>query len=157
MKTYKLISKAYSPTIERLKKWRREPSIVRIDRPTRLSRARTLGYKPKQGIIIVRARVRRGGRRKSRFRGGRKTKHMGVRKITPEKSIQRIAEERVARKYPNMEVLNSYWVGSDGQHKWYEVILIDREHPRVLSDPDLSWIRNQRGRAFRGLTSAAKK
>lgn len=142
---------------ERLQKWREEPAAVRIERPTRLDRARALGYKAKQGVIVVRARVRRGGRRKMRFRGGRKTKHMGVNRVTPEKSIQRIAEERVARRYPNMEVLNSYWVAEDGRHKWYEVILVDRDSPRVASDKSLKFVSSQRNRAFRGLTSAGKK
>jgi large subunit ribosomal protein L15e len=75
------------------------------------------------------------------------------------KSIQRIAEERAARKYPNMEVLNSYWVGEDGKHKWYEVILIDPCHPAIKADPQLNWLctGKHRGRAFRGLTSAGKK
>ncbi len=30
----------------RMIKWRREPVVVRIDRPTRLDRARSLGYQP---------------------------------------------------------------------------------------------------------------
>ena len=34
---------------ERLIQWRREPSIVRLERPTRIDRARALGYKAKQG------------------------------------------------------------------------------------------------------------
>jgi ribosomal protein L15E len=48
---------------------------------------------------------------------------MGKNRITPAKSLQRIAEERASVKYPNMEVLNSYWVGHDGRQKWFEVIL----------------------------------
>ena len=38
---------------ERLMAWRREPVTLRIDYPTRLDRARSLGYKAKQGIILV--------------------------------------------------------------------------------------------------------
>ena len=106
---------------ERMQVWRREGSVVRLDRPTRIDRAHTLGYKAKQGVIVVRASVRRGGRRKSRYVRGRRTARMGMRRITAGKSIQRIAEERASKKYPNMEVLNSYWVGQDGRHKWYEV------------------------------------
>ncbi|NYT00254.1 MAG: 50S ribosomal protein L15e [Methanocellales archaeon] len=143
----------------RLQAWRRDPTVKRIERPTRLDRARALGYKAKQGIILVRTKVRRGGRRKSRFNAGRRTAHMGVKKITPAKSIQRIAEERASRKHPNLEVLNSYWVGEDGKSKWYEVILLDRAHPSIQSDPELKWVCNSshRGRAFRGKTSAGKK
>ncbi|MDI6860176.1 MAG: 50S ribosomal protein L15e [Methanocellales archaeon] len=139
---------------QRLQAWRREPTVKRIERPTRLDRARALGYKAKQGMILARVKVRRGGRRKSRFRAGRRTAHMGTKKITPDKSIQRIAEERASRKHPNLEVLNSYWVGEDGKSKWYEVILIDRNHPSIQSDPELRWIcdSSHRGRAFRGKT-----
>ncbi|AAB98986.1 TPA: 50S ribosomal protein L15e [Methanocaldococcus jannaschii] len=144
---------------ERLQQWRREPAVVRIERPTRLDRARALGYKPKQGIIVVRVRVRRGGLRKPRPKNSKKPATLGVNKITMGKSIQRIAEERAARKYPNMEVLNSYWVGEDGKHKWYEVILVDPYHPAIKADPQLNWLctGKHRGRAFRGLTSAGKK
>ncbi len=141
----------------RLQQWRREPAIVRIDRPTRLDRARALGYKAKKGVIVVRVRVRRGGRRATRPNKGRRPKRMMVSRKTPKKSLQWIAEERANRKYPNCEVLNSYWVGEDGRYKWFEVILIDRNHPAVLSDPQLSQIAKQRGRVYRGLTSAGRK
>jgi len=144
---------------ERIIEWRKQPAIVRIERPTNLWRARSLGWKPKQGIILVRVRVRKGGQRKPRPRSGRKTKSLGVIGHTVHKSLQWISEERAARKYPNCEVLNSYWVGEDGQYKYFEVILIDRDSPVIKSDPRLSWISNpvHKGRAFRGLTSAGKK
>jgi len=144
---------------ERLQIWRREPAVVRLDHPTRLDRARECGYKAKQGIIVVRAHVRRGGSRKSRYIRGRKSKHMGLRTLTRRKSIQRIAEERAAKKFRNMEVMNSYWVGEDGRYKWYEVVLVDPHHPSVLADKDLNWIagNSHRGRAERGLTSAGVK
>ncbi|MEA1945559.1 MAG: 50S ribosomal protein L15e [Euryarchaeota archaeon] len=142
---------------QRLREWRRDPSVVRIRRPTRIDRARSLGYKAKQGIIMVRAKIRRGGRRKSRYIRGRRTKRMGMHKITPEKSLQLIAEGRTSRKYPNMEVLNSYWVGEDGKHKWYEIILLDPHHPAIRSDPHLNWICDVQGRTERGLTSAGRK
>lgn len=144
---------------ERAPVWRRESIICRIERPTRLDRARSLGYKAKKGYVVVRTRVRRGGRRKTRFTAGRKPKRMGVNKITPVKSIKRIAEERVARKYPNLEVLNSYWVWEDGKFKFFEVILVDPNNPSIKNDENINWIcENQhKGRAFRGLTSEGKK
>ena len=144
---------------QRLIKWRREAVVTRVERPTRLDRARALGYKAKQGIVVARTRVRRGSLNKVRFDGGRVPSSMGVAKITASKGIQRIAEERVSKRYPNMEVLNSYWVGEDGRHKYYEVILVDRAHPRILSDKDLKWVAhpgNQK-RVLRGKTSAGKK
>ena len=142
---------------ERLIKWRKQPSVVRIPKPTRIDRARRLGYRAKQGYIVVRVKVRKGGRRKPRPRAGRKPAGMGVNKITPKKSLRRIAEERAARKYPNLEVINSYYVAEDGMRKYYEVILVDPNHPVIKSDPKINWIINNRGRAFRGLTSAGKK
>jgi len=144
---------------QRLIEWRKQPTILRVEKPTRLDRARKLGYKAKQGFVIVRVRVRRGGLRKQRPKSGRRPKRMGVNKYKPAKSLRLIAEERAARKFPNMEVLNSYWVGEDGRFKWFEVIIVDRAHPAIKSDKDINWIcqKQNRGRAFRGLTSAGKK
>ncbi|HDJ37953.1 MAG: 50S ribosomal protein L15e [Methanosarcinales archaeon] len=141
----------------RLQEWRNDSSVTRIERPTRIDRARSLGYRAKQGIVMVRARVRRGGRRKSRYIRGRRTKRMGMHKITTAKSLQMIAEGRAGSKYPNMEVLNSYWVGEDGKHKWYEIILVDPNHPAIKSDSRLNWICDVRGRAERGLTSSGRR
>ena len=74
-------------------------------------------------------------------------------------SIQRIAEARADRKYPNLEVLNSYWVGEDGKNKWFEVILVDPFHPVIKSDKNLNWVCDPsvRDRAARGKTSAGQK
>lgn len=143
---------------KRRKEWKKDPVIKRIENPSKPDRASELGYKAKQGVVMARARVRRGGRRKKRPSKGRRPKRMGVSKITPTKSIQNIAEERVARKFPNLEVLNSYKIGEDGEHHYYEIILVDPNHPSVKKDPDLNWVTNsaQRGRAYRGLTSAGK-
>ncbi len=144
---------------ERKIEWRKGASFTRLDKPLRIDRARALGYKAKQGYILVRARVRRGGLRKRTIKGGRRAKRKGITKITMGKSIQRIAEERTARKYPNLEVLNSYWVGEDGRHKYYEVILVDPHHPVIKSDPKINWICGpaHKRRVNRGLTSAGKK
>ena len=140
-------------------KWRRGPSIIRLERPTRLDRARALGYEAKQGFVVLRVRVRKGGMRKQRPNKGRRPKRMGVYGFSPAKAIQLIAEERAARKYPNTEVLGSYYVGDDGVYKYYEVILVDRNHPAVLSDSDISWVAqpSQKGRVFRGKTPAGRR
>ncbi|MFB6129738.1 MAG: 50S ribosomal protein L15e [Salinigranum sp.] len=144
---------------QRKQQWRKEGAIERIDRPTRLDKARELGYKAKQGVVVARVSVRKGGARKQRFKAGRRSKRQGVNRLGRRKSIQRIAEERAARKYPNLRVLNSYWVGEDGSQKWHEVILLDPEHPAIQNDDDLNWIcdDSHRGRSFRGLTSAGKR
>jgi large subunit ribosomal protein L15e len=144
---------------ERLKAWRQDMTVQRIERPTRLDRARALGYKAKQGIVVARVKVRRGGLRKSRYIRNRRSRHTGMAKITMAKSIQRIAEERAGRRFRNMEVLNSYWVGEDGKHKWYEVILVNPSDPAIKSDKDLSWVgeNSHRRRAEHGKTSAGKR
>lgn len=144
---------------QRLVQWRRQPTVTRIEHPTRLDRARKLGYKAKQGFVVVRTRVRRGGLRKIRPRSGRRPKRMGVAKFKPSKSIRLIAEERTAKKFPNLEVLNSYWVGQDGRSKWFEVILVDPNSPVIQSDKDINWIteRQHTSRVFRSMTSAGKQ
>ena len=143
---------------QRKQQWRDEPAITRIERPTRLDRARELGYKAKQGVVLARTSVRKGTARKRRFRKGRRTKRQGVNRVTRDKNIQRIAEERTSRTFPNLRVLNSYPVGEDGSQKWFEVILLDPHHPAIQNDDDLNWIcdDSQSGRAFRGRTSAGR-
>jgi large subunit ribosomal protein L15e len=136
---------------ERVILWRKEPAITRVDKPTRLDRARRLGYKDKAGYVVARVRVRKSGFRKQRPRMGRRQKHMGVSKYKFSKSMRLIAEERAARKFPNLEVLNSYWVWQDGLYKWFEVILADL---KMLPKLNLG---KGRGRVFRGLTSAGRK
>jgi large subunit ribosomal protein L15e len=144
---------------QRLIEWRKRQTITRVEKPTRLDRARKLGYKAKQGFIIARVRVRRGGMHKQRPKAGRRPKRMGVSKFKPAKSLRLIAEERAAKKFPNLEVLNSYWVGEDGRHKWFEVIMVDPNHPVIKTDKDISWItqKQHHRRALRSLTSAGKK
>lgn len=141
---------------ELLLQLRREPVTVRLQRPTRIDRARSLGYKPKKGVLIVRQRLTRGGRMRPDIKGGRRTAHSTQRK-TLKKNYQQVAEERVAVKHKNCEVLGSYHLLSDGKYAWYEVILIDRESPDVKADHRLKGVARQRGRAQRGLTSAGRK
>lgn len=144
---------------QRLIDWRKEGTFVRVEKPLRLDKARTMGYKAKPGFVIVRAKVRKGGLRKHRIRKGRRPKRKGILKMTMKKSIQRIAEERTAKHYPNLEVLGSYWIGEDGRHKYFEVMMVDPNHPVIRADPKLNWICSPKhsNRANRGLTPAGKK
>ena len=145
---------------QRLIQWRTEPSTLRIERPTRIDRARSLGYKAKQGIIVIRQRVERGGhmRPKEIMKGGRRPKH-SRRRLVLQKSYQQIAEERANKSYPNCEVLNSYWVAKDGKHYWYEIIFVDKANPSIMEDNDIKWITEKQhtSRVFRGLTSAGRR
>jgi large subunit ribosomal protein L15e len=117
--------------------WRKENAIIRILKPSRISRARRLGYKAKQGIIVVRMRVGTGGMRKQRPRGGRRPKHLGVTRIKAAVSMKQVAERRVLERYRNMKLLGSYFLYKDGMHYWYEVILADPSHKRIVKDKEI--------------------
>lgn len=142
---------------DRVRIWNKQKTIVRVNKPSRPSRARALGYKAKQGFVIARVRIKKGGRKRGGSIKGRKPKRTGRVSFTPGQSKQAIAEKRVNRKFPNLEILNSFYVGEDGTKKYFEVILVDKYHPSVKKDKDRNWITRQRRRAFRGLTSAGKK
>jgi large subunit ribosomal protein L15e len=144
---------------QRFIEWRKTPTILRIEKPTRLDRARKLGYKAKQGFVIARIRIRRGGLKRPRPRSGRTPRRMGSAKYKHGMSLKLIAEGRAARRFPNLEVLNSYWVGEDGRFKWFEIIMVDPAHPSIKADKDINWIcgKNHKGRVSRGLTSSGKK
>jgi large subunit ribosomal protein L15e len=117
--------------------WRSQPAILRIERPSRIDRARRLGYKAKQGFAVVRIRVGRGGMRKQRPKAGRRPKHFGVVRIKQSDSMRLVAERRVTEKYPNMKVIGSYYLFKDGKNYWFECILVDKNHPAVFKDVEL--------------------
>lgn len=165
---YRRMAESYQTTLHsegspqrraRLLAWRQQQAITRLERPSRLDRARALGWKAKPGFLIMRVRVRRGGQRKRAIIAGRRPKHKGIARMILAKSLQRIAEERAQKNYQNLEVLNSYWVGEDGHDRFFEVLMIDPDHPVIRADPKLSWIGEgaHKGRVYRGLTSAGKK
>lgn len=160
MGVYKYIKRSWKKpsTVykEPSRKWVKQAVVKKIDKPTRLDRARSLGYRAKQGFVIARTRIAKGGRKRPSIRKARKPTKMG-RFFTTEQSLQSIAEKRLARKFPNLEVLNSYYVGESGVYKFFEVILVDPNHPVIKNDKKINWILNQRRRVFRGLTSASKK
>src|SRR2546425_596586 len=70
---------------QRMVEWRRGGAFVRIERPTRIDRARELGYRAKQGYVVVRARVRLfGGLTPAGKKGGGLLyKGKGAEKIRP--------------------------------------------------------------------------
>ncbi len=139
---------------DRLIEWRRSEAVVRVDHPTRPDKAHMLGYKAKQGYVVVRVRVLRGGHMRPRISSGRKSKNTR-RKLVLEMNYRWICEQRANKKYPNCEVVNSYFLAKDGKHYYYEVILIDREIGKKY--PEISGLAEQRGRVYRGLTSAGRK
>ena len=141
---------------KRLLQFRNEPVTIRIERPTNVARARSIGYRAKPGVIVVRQRVVRGGRQRPDIKGGRRSAHSSQRKVV-RKNYQQVAEERANDVFHNCEVVNSYKVAEDGICYWFEIIMVDRNHPAVLADPQLSQIASRTGRAYRGLTMAARR
>lgn len=168
MHAYKYIQKLWKkqkgeikPILKRrMMGWRKQHTVEKIEKPTRLDRARALGYKAKKGFVFARVKIGKGGRRRRLYgRRGRKPSKAGLTHFTHKKGLKWIAEEKAQRRFPNLEVLNSYFVGDDGMRKYFEVILIDPNHPNIKSDPKINWIcfPANRRRVLRGLTSSGKK
>jgi large subunit ribosomal protein L15e len=145
-------------TQRRLIEWRASDAAVNVDKPLNIGRARMLGYKAKKGFVVIRIRAKRGGKQRSRHTHGRKSRKQHVRKIL-KMNHQWIAEIRAQKKYPNLEVLSSYQIGKDGKHNFFEVIMVDPSRPEIKNDKTINWIceSQNRDRALRGLTSAARK
>ena len=143
---------------ERMIEWRNSDALTKVDKPLRLDRARALGYKAKKGFVVIRVKLIRGGHKKPRVNNGRRSKRQTARK-TLKMSYKWIAEQRVQNKYRNLEILNSYFIGKDGIHYFFEVIAVDPSRPEIQNDKTINWICRgaNRKRASRGLTSAAKK
>ena len=147
----------------RMRSWeyRQLPVIHKCHRPSRTDKARKLGYKSKQGYVIYRIRIRRGGRKRPVSKGivYGKPVNQGINQLKPNRSHRAIAEERVGRRARNLRVLNSYWVGQDGTFKFFEVIMVDPNHKAVTRDARINWIASnkQKHRESRGLTAAGKK
>ena len=147
----------------RMRTWeyRQLPAIHRCTRPSRPEKARKLGYKAKQGFVIYRIKIRRGGRKKPVAKGiiNGKPKTQGVVGVKGTKSLKVIAEQRVGKRIPSLRVLNSYWVGQDATNKFFEVILVDTFHKAIRRDAKINWIAKppHKRREQRGLTSAGKK
>uniref|UniRef100_A0A096MM10 Ribosomal protein L15 n=1 Tax=Papio anubis TaxID=9555 RepID=A0A096MM10_PAPAN len=129
--------------------YRQLSALHRAPRPTRPDKARRLGYKAKQGYVIYRIRVRRGGRKRPVPKGATygKPVHHGVNQLKFARSLQSVAEERAGRHCGALRVLNSYWVGEDSTYK------------AIRRNPDTQWITKpvHKHREMRGLTSAGRK
>lgn len=100
----------------------KEPIALRIEHPTRLTRAKMLGYKAKQGYVIVRVRVGKGSFRRPRPVHARRPSKTGI-YYNLAISKQGIAEARAKKVFKNMDVLGSYFIVENGQYKWFEVIM----------------------------------
>lgn len=143
---------------QRMVDWRAGNVFTVVEKPLRLDRARSLGYKDKKGFVVIRVRINRGGHKRSRPNKGRRSKRLHIRKNLS-MSYKWIAEQRVSKKYTNLEVLNSYMIGKDGQHYFFEVICLDPQRPEIAKGKETKFItkKTNQNRPERGKTSAAKK
>ena len=141
--------------------YRHYPSVHRIKSPTRPEKAKKLGYKAKQGFIVYRVRVRRGGRKKPVKKGITfgKPKGHGVNELKFNRNKRSLAEERVSKICGNLRILNSYWLNEDSVYKYFEIILVDPNHKTIKRNFRINWICNPtfKHRELRGLTSAGRQ
>ena len=88
--------------VQRMRTWeyRQMPAIHRVSKPSRIERARRLGYKAKQGYVVYRVRIRRGNYKRPAKKGivYGKPKRIGIVGLKNSKNLQAIAEQRVGRK-----------------------------------------------------------
>ena len=79
--------------------------------------------KAKQGYVIYRIRVRRGGRKRPVPKGATygKPVNQGVNQLKYQRSLRATAEERVGRRCANLRVLNSYWVNQVPMSRKFKV------------------------------------
>lgn len=148
-------------TLFRAWEYRQHRKIIKVARPTRTDKAHKLGYKAKQGYVVYRVAVRRGGRKRPILKGvvHGKPKNQGIVQLKFARNLRSVAEERAGRVCPNLRVLNSYWINQDATYKYYEVIMVDPSHVVIRNDPRINWIVSpvHKHRERRGLTSAGRK
>ncbi|PIK34943.1 ribosomal protein L15 [Apostichopus japonicus] len=104
--------------LRRIRTWhyRQLSSVHRASRPTRPDKAKSLGYRAKQG------------------------KDQGINQLKFQRSLQSVAEERVGRRCGGLRVLSSYWIAEDSTYKYYEIIMVDPFHKAIRRTPDMQWI-----------------
>ena len=132
-----------------------ERAVVTVEHPTNLPSARSVGYKAKQGIIVVRVRVRKGTGTHHRPKNKRRPKRQGQAKLSRRISTQGMAEQKASKYHENSEALGSYKVGEDGKWHYFEVVLADRTASTIINDKNLKYLAHgHQGRAERGKTFA---
>lgn len=91
----------------RVWQYRQLTKLVRTPRPSRPDKARRLGYKAKQGFVIYRIRVRRGGRKRPVPKGCTygKPKSHGINELKPYRCLQSVAEVSVFFSFSYIKLL----------------------------------------------------
>lgn len=119
--------------------YRQLTAIHRAPRPTRPDKARRLGYKAKQGYVIYRVRVRRGGRKRKVRRGAQcgKPTNMGINQLKFQRSLRSVAEVSVSLSSIQFSVLVWQPALSEERGSWpYPVVAV---HSKTV-DGLVTWI-----------------
>ncbi len=106
----------------RLIKWHKGRPIVRVDGPTNIPRARTLGYKATKDIIVVRVRISKGKRVRRRADLGRKP-GKNRKEVNPGAPLSYYAVVKAANRFSNLSPLGVYLAGETGTDKYFEIIM----------------------------------
>ncbi|MEN2498760.1 MAG: 60S ribosomal protein L15 [Marteilia pararefringens] len=134
--------------------------IHRVTKPSVPHRAHALGYKAKQGYVIISVAIRRGTKKVNAKHGIKygKPSNNGIRQKRKSLSLQAMAEQKVGREYQSLRMLGSYWVAQDANSKYYEVIMVDPMHAAIRNDSKINWICDgtSKRREARGKTHATK-
>ena len=104
----------------RIRVWqfRQLTKLVRSPRPSRPDKARRLGFKAKQGFVIYRVRVRRGGRKRPVPKGCTygKPKSHGINELKPYRCLQSVAEVSFNLPFNHPQTIPFHAVQHDDNH-----------------------------------------
>lgn len=109
---------------ERLTKWRKQATVLRVEGPTNIPAARRLGYKANRSTIVARVRLSKGRRVRDRPAIGRKPGR-NLKRVSPGQPKSMLARNKAQKRFPNMRPIGSYFVGMDGMNEYFEVILVN--------------------------------
>merc|ERR1712099_62296 len=80
--------------------YRQLPGIIPLTKPSRIDKARKMGYRKKKGYLVYRVRVRRGNNNKNIPKGKiqGKPSTQGVSQIKPKRNLRVVAEDHIGQK-----------------------------------------------------------
>lgn len=125
--------------------YRQLTRLHRAPRPSRPDKARRLGYRAKQGFLIYRISVRRGGRKRPVHKGCTygKPKSHGVNELKPYRNLQSVAEVRLNKKKPNA-LYELFMMRTNCIHSELILMLLVLTFLRCLKKQNISLLNSQR-------------